>query len=106
VIPKYNAWPCMFLAVYVLQPVKAEIQFRVQPAYYELAGKITAELNQAVNVGHSECYAAASLGCVGCQCGHSVNYCSCSRVAFCHCRLVRTAKESQSVHTADMCTLA
>lgn len=92
-IPKYNAWPCTFLAVYVLQPVKAEIQFRVQPAYYELAGKITAELNQAVNVGHSECYVV-------------FYYCSCRRVAFCHCRLERTAKERQSVHTADMCTLA
>jgi len=25
----------------------------VQPAYYELSTKITAELNQAINVGHS-----------------------------------------------------
>lgn len=38
----------------LLQPVKAEIQFRVQPAYYELAGKITAALTNAINVGHSE----------------------------------------------------
>lgn len=38
----------------MLQPVKAEIQFRVQPAYYELAGKITAALTNAINVGHSE----------------------------------------------------
>lgn len=37
----------------LLQPIKAEVQFRVQPAYYELSTKITAELNQAINVGHS-----------------------------------------------------
>lgn len=45
--------PCC-VCVCALQPVKAEIQFRVQPAYYELASKITAELTQAINVGHSE----------------------------------------------------
>jgi hypothetical protein len=37
-----------------VQPIQAEISFRVQPTYYELATKVTAELNQAINVGHSE----------------------------------------------------
>jgi hypothetical protein len=38
----------------LLQTVKPEIVFRVQPAYYELAGKVAAAINQAINTGESE----------------------------------------------------
>jgi hypothetical protein len=36
------------------QIVKPEIQFRVLPAYYELAGKVAGAINQAINQGQSE----------------------------------------------------
>lgn len=44
-----------------LQPIKPEIDFRVQPSYYELAPKLWEAINQGVNVGHSEWAAAAVI---------------------------------------------
>jgi hypothetical protein len=38
-----------------VQSLKPEIMFRVQPAYYELGPKVAAAINQAINVGQSEC---------------------------------------------------
>lgn len=48
---------CVFCDL--LQPLKPEVVFRVQPAYYELANKVAASINQAINNGQSEQKAAA-----------------------------------------------
>jgi hypothetical protein len=47
--------PALVPCAAAVQSLKPEIMFRVQPAYYELGPKVAAAINQAINVGQSEC---------------------------------------------------
>jgi hypothetical protein len=44
----------LLLVLLLLQTLKPEIVFRVQPAYYELSSKVAAGINQAINTGESK----------------------------------------------------
>lgn len=53
-MPLLRAVSACLTACVCVQLVKPEFVFRVMPAYYELAPKVAAAINQGINVGRSE----------------------------------------------------
>jgi hypothetical protein len=62
---------CVFVLRARMQALRPEVEFRVQPAYYELAPKLWAAINQGINTGHSACCRLVQLCAAACVAGRA-----------------------------------